>query len=101
MGEPAGGAGVTPEGETKAKLKRWFKAHGIYNWWPVQTGYGAATVDCLSCWNGRFVAIECKREGVEEPSPRQAATMREMRKSGAVTCLVTLKDGELKWIELR
>ena len=92
---------MTPEGRTKAKLKAHLARYGVYQFWPVQMGMGAATVDCIACWNGRFTAIECKREGLTEPTPRQAATMKTMRKAGAVTYLVTIDKGELKWIELR
>lgn len=92
---------MTPEGRTKALVKKQLAAYGIYQYWPVPVGYGKQTVDCIACWNGRFTAIECKREGIEEPTPRQAAVMKEMRKAGAITYLVTMRDGELKWIELR
>jgi hypothetical protein len=92
---------VTPEGRVKKLLKAFLARHGVYQFWPVQTGYGAATVDCLACWSGKFMAIECKREGVEELSARQAAIMKQMRAAGAQTTLVTIEDGALKWIVLR
>jgi hypothetical protein len=92
---------MTPEGRVKAALKKELARLNVYQFWPVQTGYGAATVDCLTCWAGKFIAIECKREGVEKPTPRQAAIMKEMRRFGALTYLVTLHEGELKWIPIQ
>lgn len=92
---------MTPEGRTKAKLKAYLLERDAYAFWPVQTGYGASTVDCIVCDRGKFVGIECKREGVEEPSARQKIAMKQMRRAGAITWLVTLDEaGELKWIKI-
>ena len=94
---------MTPEGRVKACLKRRLNAQGWYTFWPVQTGYGEATVDCLACHGsyGKFIGIECKREGIRKPTPRQAAVMARIRAAGGVTYLVTMKDGELEWIEIK
>lgn len=92
---------MTPEGRTKAALKRFLRGYTFYCYWPVPTGYGAATLDCLICWNGLFIGVECKREGVEKPTPRQAATMRDIRAAGGKTYLVTMEGGKLKWIEIK
>jgi hypothetical protein len=51
---------MTPEGRVKKEVSKYLKDHGIYYFMPVQTGYGATTLDYLCCWNGKFVAIECK-----------------------------------------
>ena len=90
---------MTPEGRVKAKLKRHLAEHGYYQYWPVPMGRGSITVDCIACDQGHFVGIECKREGVTKPTPHQAAVMRQMRQAGATTYLVTIKDGELEWLE--
>jgi penicillin-binding protein-related factor A (putative recombinase) len=92
---------VTPEGRTKKLLKAYLAGFATYQFWAVQTGYGAVTVDCIACWDGEFLAFECKREGIEKPTPRQAAIMAQMRKAGARTFLVTMREGKLKWINLR
>ena len=91
---------MTPEGRVKAKLKWWLKA-APWSFWPVQTGYGAATVDCFTAVAGRgqLVAIECKREGVTKPTPRQSLEMQKIRRAGGLTFVVTMKDGELVWLE--
>ena len=94
---------MSPEGRVKAKLKADLKARGWYFFFPVQTGYGEATVDCLACGGiaQRFWGIECKREGIRKPTPRQAAVMERIRAAGGVTYLVTMKDDELEWIEIK
>jgi hypothetical protein len=55
---------VTPEGRVKAKVKRALHdLRRLYQFWPVQTGMGASTLDCLLCAGGWFIAIETKRPG--------------------------------------
>ena len=45
---------LPPEGKVKDRVKRLLKKYGCYQFWPVQTGYGAPTLDCLGCHNGRW-----------------------------------------------
>lgn len=92
---------LTPEGKVKAQLKRELKKEGIFSYWPVPAGYGKQMVDCIVCERGRFFTIECKREGVDRPTPRQAQIMKEIRAAGGVTYLVTMERGKLKWIEIK
>ena len=93
---------TTPEGETKDAIKKLFKGRAdLFPFWPVQMGYGQAIIDCLLCCRGRYVGIECKKEGVDEPTSRQAKTMTDIRAAGGVTYLVTIKNGELEWIEIK
>jgi hypothetical protein len=54
---------------------------------PVQTGYGATTLDYLICWNGQFVGIECKA-GRKKPTPRQLHVMEAINKSWGYTFIV-------------
>jgi hypothetical protein len=56
---------MTPEGITKQDIKDVLKEYGVelYAFWPVQTGYGVRTVDCLVCFRGQFIAVEAKRKG--------------------------------------
>ena len=55
----------TPEGVTKDDIKKLLESYGgeLYAFWPVQTGYGSRTVDCLICFRGLFIAVEAKRKG--------------------------------------
>lgn len=56
---------MTPEGEVKRDIKKFLKEIGAYAFWPVQTGMGAATIDCLVCYEGRFYGIEAKRPNIK------------------------------------
>lgn len=67
----------TPEGKVKDRVKRILKKYRCYQFWPVQTGYGAASLDCIGCYNGHFFSIETKAPG-KHPTPRQAMTIRDM-----------------------
>ena len=96
---------MTPEGKVKAKLKKHPWLANAYQYWPVPSGYGKQTLDCICCepgdTAGQFVGYECKRFGIRKPTPRQAAIMREMRAAGGRTFIVTPgSDGELEFIEI-
>lgn len=80
---------MTPESKVKAQVKDFLKARGAYFFMPVQTGYGAPTLDFLGCYNGRFFAIEAKKPG-GKPTARQRFTIEEMCKAGAA---VLVYDG--------
>lgn len=55
---------ATPESKVKAGVKKWLDARGIWHTSPIGTVFGKAGVpDILACWNGRFLAIECKAPG--------------------------------------
>ena len=72
---------MTPEGKVKAQVKDFLKARGAYFFMPVQTGYGATSLDFLGCYNGRFFAIETKAPG-GKPTARQRFTMEQMTAAG-------------------
>ncbi len=78
---------ATPEGKVKAKVKKMLKQYGCYQFWPVQTGYGAPTLDCIACCNGHFIGIETKAPG-KQPTPRQRLTMEDMREAGATVFVI-------------
>jgi hypothetical protein len=93
---------MTPEGRVKAKVK--LALRDWFQYWPVPSGFGKQMVDCIAITKmtppvSLVYAIECKREGVTKPTPRQAAIMREMRKAGVKTYVVTMRNGELVWLE--
>jgi len=51
----------TPEAKVKAAVKKLLDEMGIYHFSPVQNGMGRAGIpDIIGCYNGRFLAIECK-----------------------------------------
>ena len=78
---------MTPEGKVKAKVKRLLQKYGCYQFWPVQTGYGAPTLDCLGCHNGFFFGIETKAPG-KRPTPRQRLTIEDMEAAEGVVFVV-------------
>ena len=95
----------TPEGRVKNAVKkvltdskRWGK---IYQFWPVQMGYGAATLDCLGCYQGRAFAVETKAPK-GKLTARQRLTIREMETAGMTVFVIdgdeTLGDLEM-WLE--
>lgn len=86
---------ATPEGKVKGKVKRLLQQYGCYQFWPVQTGYGAPTLDCLGCYNGWFFGIETKAPG-KHPTPRQWLTIEDMEEAhGKVFVIGEYKRGDL------
>lgn len=88
----------TPEGKLKDLIKADLARRHAYVFMPVQSGYGAVTVDFLvsmpyqevaSVWKevvkstprNRFLAIETKAEG-KKPTPRQELVMRQVIETG-------------------
>jgi cytochrome c1 len=77
----------TPEGKVKARVKELLNEHGAYHHWPVQTGYGEPTLDCVGCHRGKYFAIETKAPG-EQLTPRQNFTKEKMEAAGAKVFVV-------------
>lgn len=71
----------TPEGDEKAKVKEFLAKIGAYQFWPVQMGIGAATVDCLACIRGLFFGIETKASDGRYTA-RQRKTMKDIAAAG-------------------
>lgn len=82
---------MTPEGKVKAKLKIWLHSKGAYYFMPVQTGYGATSLDFIVCDKGRFIAYETKAAG-GVLTPRQRLVARQIKAAGGTVWLVTLDD---------
>jgi hypothetical protein len=82
---------MTPEGRVKVQVKKWLKEHGAYFFMPVQTGYGAATLDFLVCLNGCFVAIETKAPG-KKATTRQRLVIDEIYRAGGYAFVATSVD---------
>jgi len=52
---------TTPEGKVKAAVRKMLAKHGIYYFMPPGMGLGRSGIpDIIGCYNGRFIAIECK-----------------------------------------
>ena len=78
----------TPEGKIKTALKRELtRVPGCYQFWPVQMGLGATTLDCLLCISGQFVAVETKAPG-KKLTARQEITFATISKAGGQVYVV-------------
>ena len=52
---------ATPESKVKDKLRKYLTQLGIYHFMPAANGFGRAGIpDIIGCYNGQFVAFECK-----------------------------------------
>lgn len=78
---------MTPEGRVKKAVKKVLNDLGAYHFWPVQTGMGKRTVDCLVCYRGRFFGIETKAPG-GEPTKLQEVCMREIGAAGGEAIVI-------------
>lgn len=84
---------ATPEGKVKAKVKKLLDKYGAYHHWPVQTGYGAACLDCHGCHCGIYFAVETKAPG-KKLTPRQKLTKEEIEDAGGTVFVVGEKHIE-------
>jgi len=92
------------EAKVKKALKAVLKGWGAYFFFPVQSGIGAHTVDCLACIPikvtkemvgttlGVFVAVETKRTKIDEPTGAQGEILRQVRAAGGGAALVHTTD---------
>lgn len=52
---------MTPEGKVKKRVKDELDKMGVYHFSPMQNGMGRAGIpDIIGCFEGQFIAIECK-----------------------------------------
>lgn len=78
----------TPESKVKSSVTTILKKLGIYYFYPVTGGFGSSGVpDIICCYNGVFVAIECKA-GHNKPTPLQEAQMQKIRQAGGYTIII-------------
>ncbi len=87
---------MTPEGKVKAKVRRILEKYPRYEFWPVPSGYGVSSLDCLLCRDGKFVAIETKAPG-KTPTPRQLKTIKDIESAGGKVFVI---DGDQGFAEL-
>lgn len=84
---------MTPEGRTKAKVKR--ALHGMgFVFMPVQRGMGGAALDYFCCLDGRFVAIETKA-GSKKLTARQVYTANDIARAGGIVFVIR-SDADIK-----
>lgn len=90
---------MTPESHVKKEIKEYLASIGAYQFWPVQTGFGASTVDCLACINGCFFAIEVKRPGTMQATPRQNLTIRQVTAAKGIAFITDSLERVKKFVE--
>ena len=79
---------MTPEGRVKNAVKKLLKKYPlVYQFWPVQSGYGAKTLDCLLCVNGYFVSVETKAPG-KKPTELQWRTIVDIKLAGGIALVI-------------
>lgn len=83
------------ERHVKQALKKRLDELGCYHYWPVPMGIGAATIDCIVCYKGRFIGIETKRPG-EKPTPLQKLILEKIKLSGGITFVIDNPDDAAK-----
>ena len=88
---------TTPEGTTKDDIKDVLKEYGdeLYAFWPVQTGYGVRTIDCIICFRGQFIAVEAKRKGARARKFQERVLDKIREANGHAICIdnaAELKD---------
>ena len=93
---------MTPEGKVKANVKKVLAKYSelryIYRHWPVPSGYGKSTLDCLGAISGRAFAIETKAPG-EKPTPLQLGYIDDMQRAGMKVFVIDGDTSELEdWL---
>lgn len=86
---------MTPEGRTKIEIKKRLAKRGprLKQFWPVQNGMGAATLDAHICYLSFYLIIEAKAPG-EVPTTRQHSTLREYDEAQAEALVIDGTDYE-------
>ena len=79
---------MTPEGKVKAKLKKTLDEMDIWHFSPFQAGMGRAGIpDIIGCYNGLFVAFECKANG-NKPTALQEREINAIRTAKGLAFVV-------------
>lgn len=93
----------TPEAAVKAAVKKILTEMGIYHFMPASNGMGRAGIpDIICCYDGRFLAIECKAGSGKTTAlqDRELAAIRDARGMAYVvneTNIQELKE-KLQWM---
>lgn len=98
--ETEGLMAATPEARVKRLVKETLKEAKAYQFWPVQTGLGARTLDCIGGHRGRAFAIETKAPG-KKLTEQQEWIKQEMQLAGIRVFVIDTEDMfEPCWTEL-
>lgn len=79
---------MTLEARVKAVVKRTLDEMGIYHFSPFMAGMGRAGVpDIIACYEGKFVAFECKA-GKNKPTALQEREMDAIRRAKGLAFVI-------------
>lgn len=79
---------VTPEGKVKEAVKKALKKHNVWYFLPVSRGLGTHGIpDFICCYEGRFVAIECKAAG-GKPTTLQEVQLEKIADAKGMTFVI-------------
>ena len=79
---------MTPEAKVKKRVREMLDKLGIYHFSPPGMGLGRAGIpDIIACYNGHFVAIECKA-GTNKPTPLQERELNRIMNAGGEVFVV-------------
>ncbi len=90
---------MKPEKITATGCDAYLLSLGAYIFKPVQMGMGATTLDRLCCINGRFVAIEYKRAGIMEATPRQRQVIKAISRAGGIAFTTDSLDRTVRYLQ--
>jgi Holliday junction resolvase len=78
----------TPEKKVKNAVRKVLDRLGIYHFMPPGMGLGRSGIpDIIGCYNGRFIAIECKA-GYGKATALQMRELNAIAAAGGFACLV-------------
>jgi Holliday junction resolvase len=83
---------MTPEAKVKKKVKEMLDAMGVYHFSPYQAGFGRAGIpDIIGCFDGQFIAIECKA-GKGTTTALQERELTRIQNAGGYALVVNEKN---------
>jgi hypothetical protein len=73
---------MTPEAKVKKQVRIILDSLNIYHFSPPGMGLGRSGIpDIIACYNGKFLAIECKA-GKNKPTPLQERELNRIMNAG-------------------
>jgi Holliday junction resolvase len=88
-----------PEGKVKAAVRKILDRLGIYHFMPPGMGLGRSGIpDIIGCYNGRFIAIECKA-GKGKTTALQERELNAIKATGGFTYIA--REDNLEELEGR
>ena len=83
---------MTPEKKVKEKVKKILKELNCYYCMPSTGGYGSSGVpDIITCYQGRFIGIECKANG-NKPTALQQKNLQDIINAKGQSLIIDEKN---------